>query len=181
MPDESIEQNKADSAASEPTERRGESSGSSRSGEHRHGHRHRRRRRHKADKPTSKIALIAFAGLVIVLGCGLFFAFGSRAAHKIKSSVTRQMTAEGKKFVAFGRQTVIIMNPSEEDWAYTTVTVNGQYVAHCPEIPKGTQFEIWFKNLRGPKGEFDAKAEKVQSVKIEPEGKQPIEWTPPIE
>ena len=76
---------------------------------------------------------------------------------------------------------MIIINPSEKDWGYTTVTVNDEYKANCPEIPKRTQFEIWYKNFRGPKGEFDPKAAKVQTIKIEPAGEQAITWNPPVE
>lgn len=118
--------------------------------------------------------------LILLVGAAFFIKFGPRAARRLKA-VTAQPAQQAGKYVAFGPQTIIIMNPTAQDWGYTTVTVNGDYEAHCPEIPKGTQFEFWYRNLRGPKGTFDAKTEKVESVTIQPEGQQPIKWTPPVE
>jgi hypothetical protein len=167
-----------------PRESEGESHGdSSEHGHSRHGHgrRQRRRRRHKKPKPTSKVAVAVFVGLILIVGAGLFYALGPRLAQHLKAITTQQPNA-GLQFVDFGRQTVIIMNPTEKNWGYTTVTLNDQYEAHAPEIPKGTQFEIWFKNLRGTNGEvFDRTVEAVKSVKIQPEGQEAISWTPPIE
>lgn len=150
-------------------------------GHSRRGHGQRRRRRHRKPKPTSKVAVAVFLALILIVGAGLFYALGPRLARHLKTITTQQQNA-GLQFVGFGRQTVIIMNPTDKDWGYTTVTLNDQYVAHCPEIPKGTQFEIWFKNLRGTNGEvFDRTIEPVKSVKIQPEGQEAIAWTPPIE
>jgi len=169
MPDPSSERD--DSQQSD-----GHSSDKGRSHE---GHR-RRRHRHKKEKPTSRVAMAVIAGLILISLAAGFFVIRPRLVQRLKA-VSSAPRAKPSEYVAFGRQTVIIMNPTDKDWSYTTVTVNDDYQAHCPEVPKGTQFEIWFKNFRGPKGDFDPKAQKVQSVKIQPEGQEAIVWKPPLE
>jgi hypothetical protein len=148
----------------------------------RHGERRRRRHRRKKEKPTSKVAVTAITVLLLITAAAVFLVARPHLMRRLPAhSAPRAGAAATSEYVAFGRQTVIIMNPTDKDWPHTTVTVNGEYKANCPEIPKGSQFEIWFKNFRGPKREFDAKTDKVQSVKIEPEGQEAIEWKPPIE
>jgi hypothetical protein len=153
------------------------------SSEHRHRRRRRRHRRDESSKTKLVIgivlaAIVVIGGLIAVLvGPDLITKMNRKGAAGANGNTAKR---NGIDFVGFGRQTIIIMNPTEQDWGYTTITVNTQYVAHCPEIPKGTQFELFLKQLIGPKGQFDPKAEKVQTVKIEPEGLKPIDWTPPI-
>jgi hypothetical protein len=168
-----------------PEEGEGESRrDSSEQGHSRHGQgERRRRRRRRKPKPTSKAAVAAFLGLIVIVGGGLFYALGPRLARHLKAAVQQQeKIGEGYQYVKLTRQTVLIMNRGEKDWGYTTVTVNDKYEAHAPEIPKGTQFEIWFKSFRGPNGDtIDPKAELVTSVKVQPQGQEAIVWTRPIE
>src|SRR5437868_13901603 len=121
------------------------------SGSH-HGHRRRRRHRRKREKPTSKVAMAAIAGLLLIVAAAIFFVARPRIMARLKQLSTPSGLA-ASQYVAFSRRTVIIMNPTDKDWPHSTVTVNDEYKANCPEIPKGTQFEIWYKSFRGPKGE----------------------------
>lgn len=132
------------------------------------------------------ITVIVIAAVVVIGGIGALV-IGPKLMEKMRGPQNgqRRTLAEirrnGQDIVAFGKQTIIIMNPTEKDWGYTTVTVNSNYIAHCPEIPKGTQFEIFFKQLLAPNGaKFDSKSEKVQTVRIEPDGMKPMDWTPPL-
>ena len=113
-------------------------------------------------------ALLMVAGLVPVV---------TNAYSQIKKHAER---VEANQYVGFGRRTVILMNPSDKDWGYTTVTINGEYVAHAPEIPKGMQFEIFLNQFQGTNGIFEL-TNKVDSVKIEPKGQKPIVWSPGLE
>ena len=148
------------------------------SGSHRE---HRRRRRHKKDKPGSKLIIVGVGLLIVVVAAVIFFAVRPRSAESKAKETSARPTGDGHRYVAFGSRTIIIMNPTETDWGYTTVTVNDRFEAHCPEIPKGTQFEFFFRNLRGPEGAFEENAEKVQAVKIQPDGQKTVVWTRPIE
>jgi hypothetical protein len=128
----------------------------------------------------TKIAIVA----ILLLGAAIAIPVG-RAVLPVLRKVRQQMAAksanaepETKDFVAFGRQTIIIMNPSKKDWGYTTIVVNDKYTAHIPDLEKGMQFEIFFKQLQGTNRIFDPKAEHVETVKIEPEGLPAIHWTP---
>jgi len=156
---------------------------SSERGQSHRGHRHRRRRRHKKEKPTSKPAAAAFVGLILIVGAGLFYALGPRLALHLKAAIQqKQKINEGRQYIALGPGTVRILNSSEENWGYTTVTVNDKYESHASGIPKGTQFEIWLKSFLGPNGErIDLVTERVISVKVQPAGHDAIVWTPPIE
>jgi hypothetical protein len=145
-------------------------------------HQNRRRRRHKKDKPRSKLAIAAFVALIVVVAAAIFFAVQPSAPKsKPRVATTPQQTSESQKYIALRSRTILIMNASLTDWGYTKVTVNGRFEANCPEIPKGTQFEIFYKDLRGAGGAFDPNAEKVETVKLEPEGQKAIVWTRPIE
>jgi hypothetical protein len=119
-------------------------------------------------------------GLCLIAAIPVFFFVRPRIMSRLQR-ISTQPGTPASQYIGFGRQTVIILNPTDKDWGYTTVTVNDDYKANCPQIPKGTQFEIWYKSFRGPKGEFDPRSQKVQAIKIEPEGEQVITWKPPIE
>jgi hypothetical protein len=142
-------------------------------------HRHRRRRKHRRDRSMSKkakwiVAGSIFAALLTVAG---LVPVATNAYSQIKKHAER---FEANQYVGFGRRTVLLMNRSEKDWGYTTVTINGEYVAHAPEIPKGMQFEIFLNQFQGPSGKFEL-TNKVDSVKIEPKGQKPIVWSPGLE
>src|SRR5205823_14579353 len=122
--------------------------------------------------------------VVCLLCVGLAFPI-FRAVRPMLGKVRRQMAGksangepETKDFVGFGRQTIIIMNRSTNNWGYTTIVVNDKYAAHIPDLEKGMQFEIFLKQLQGTNHVFDPKTEQVRSVNIEPEGLPPIHWTP---
>jgi hypothetical protein len=158
----------------------GESSrDSSEHGQSHRGHRHRRRRRHKKEKPTSKAAIAAFVGLILVLGAAGYFVIGPRVIRKLKATI--QQTELPGNVVHLNWSSVTIMNLSSNDWGYTTVTVNDKYEAHCPDIPKGTEFEIRLKDFRGPDGPFEPTAPTVRKVTVQPDGKPPIVWDRPME
>lgn len=112
--------------------------------------------------------------LLVVVG---LFSWGSNMLGDAKKANEKR---EVSQYIGFGRQTVILMNISSNDWGYTTVTLNDQYVAHVPEIPKGMQFEIFLNQFQGPNGKFE-RTNRVDSIKIEPKGQKPIEWTPGLE
>jgi hypothetical protein len=142
-------------------------------------HRRRRRRKHRRHRQlTTKkkwiIGVSIFAGLLVVAG---LLSMGSSALSDMKKQNEK---VAANQYVGFGRQTVILMNPSEQDWGYTTVTINDQYVAHAPEIPKGMQFEIFRDKFQGTNGFFSI-TNKIDSVKIEPQGQKPIYWSPGLE
>ena len=142
-------------------------------------HRRRRRRKHRRRQeltPKKKwiIGVSIFAGLLVIAG------LISMASNTISDIKVRAEKIATTRFISFGRRTVILMNPSEEDWGYTTVTINGNYVAHAPEIPKGMQFEIFLDRFQGTNGYFNL-TNKIESVKVEPAGKKPIDWSPGLE
>jgi hypothetical protein len=144
-----------------------------------HRHSHRRRRKHRRHRSLSKkakwiIAVSSFVGLLVIAG---LVSAASSAFNEMKKQSAR---LELNQYVGFSRKTVILMNPSEQDWGYTTVTINDQYVAHAPEIPKGMQFEIFLDQFQGTNGKFEL-TNRVDSVKIEPKGQKPILWTPGLE
>ena len=138
--------------------------------------RRRKHRRHRELTPKKKwiIGVSIFAGLLVIAG------LISMTSNTLGDLKKRAEKVAANQFISFGRRTVILMNPSEEDWGYTTVTINGNYVAHAPEIPKGMQFEIFLDKFQGTNGIFNL-TNKVESVRIEPAGKKPIDWSPGLE
>lgn len=148
---------------------------------HSHGHRRRRRHRHRRSQPLStrsKLVIAVGAVAFVLIAAGLF----SAASNMFVESKKMHHRIEMNQFVGFGGKTVIIMNPTDEDWGYTTVRLNDDYIAHCPELAKGMQFEIFLDQFRGgTNGVYDPKTQKIESVKIEPKGKEPIVWTRNLE
>ena len=141
---------------------------------HRHGRRRHKRRRSIELTPKSKFIIAIFSVVFIVLVAGLISG-GSHAINEIKKASEE---AEIQKYVGVATRTLLLMNPSDQDWGNTTVTINDSYVAHVPELPQGMQFEIFLKDFRGTNGFFDPKTNKVQSVLVEPKGLKPLLWTP---
>ena len=176
MPDPSSEHEHNQSRSNEGDRHSGDESGSQ------EGHRRRRRHRRKREKPTSKATILAFAALILIVGAGVYLAIGPRVIRKFKAAMQKEEgTAMSRSIVHLTYRSVIIMNSTSNDWGNATVTVNEQYEAHCPDIPKGTQFEIRLKDFRGPDGPFEPTAPTVRRVTIKVDGEPPIIWDRPIQ